>query len=158
MSVTLVIGGQWGDEGKAKIIDYLAPDADYVVRYQGGANAGHTVVTDGKRFAFHLVPSGILYPRVTCVLGGGMVVDPVALEGEMEQLAQKGIDVSGRILISEQAHVVMPYHIVMDRGSEERLGSEAIGTTRKGISPACMDKVGRDGMRMSDFLRSRADL
>ena len=158
MSVTLVIGGQWGDEGKAKIIDYLAPDADYVVRYQGGANAGHTVVTDGKRFAFHLVPSGILYPRVTCVLGGGMVVDPVALEGEMEQLAQKGIDVSGRILISEQAHVVMPYHIVMDRGSEERLGSEAIGTTRKGISPAYMDKVGRDGMRMCDFLRSRADL
>ncbi|MEE9270192.1 MAG: adenylosuccinate synthetase, partial [Candidatus Krumholzibacteria bacterium] len=158
MSVTTIIGGQWGDEGKAKIIDYLARDADYVVRYQGGANAGHTVVVGEKRFAFHLVPSGILYPQITCILGGGMVIDPIALAAEMDQLAAEGIDVTDRILISEQAHVVMPYHILMDKASETRLGGASIGTTCKGISPAYVDKVGRDGMRMYDFLRSRSDL
>ncbi|MFQ5512761.1 MAG: adenylosuccinate synthetase, partial [Candidatus Krumholzibacteriia bacterium] len=157
MPVTLIIGGQWGDEGKAKIIDYLGRDADYVVRFQGGANAGHTVVVDGQRFAFHLVPSGILYPQVTCVLGGGMVVDPAALVGEIDHVAGQGVDVEGRILISEQAHVVMPYHILMDDASETRLGASAIGTTRKGISPAYVDKIGREGLRMGDFLRARAD-
>jgi adenylosuccinate synthase len=158
MSVTTIIGGQWGDEGKAKIIDYLARDADYVARYQGGANAGHTVVVEDKRFAFHLVPSGILYPQITCILGGGMVIDPIALAGEMDQVAAEGIEIAGRILISEQAHVVMPYHILMDKVSEKRLGAASIGTTCKGISPAYVDKVGRDGMRMYDFLRSRSDL
>jgi adenylosuccinate synthase len=157
MPVTLVIGGQWGDEGKAKIIDYLAEDASYVVRYQGGANAGHTVVVDGVRFAFHLVPSGILYPHVTCLLGGGMVIDPIALAAEIDGITAQGIDVGGRIFVSEQAHAVLPYHMQLDAGNEKRLGASSIGTTKKGISPAYMDKVGRKGVRMGDFLRSRAD-
>lgn len=158
MSVALVIGGQWGDEGKAKIIDYLARDADYVVRYQGGANAGHTVVADGRRFAFHLVPSGILYPQVTCVLGGGMVIDPVALVTEIDSVVAEGIDVTGRILVSEQAHVVLPYHIALDRALETRLGKRSIGTTCKGIAPAYVDKVGRRGIRMGDLLRPKAEI
>jgi adenylosuccinate synthase len=157
MPVTLVVGCQWGDEGKAKIVDLLAERADYVVRYQGGANAGHTVVADGRRFAFHLVPSGILYPHATCVLGGGMVIDPLALASEIAGVAEKGIDVAGRILVSEQAHVVFPYHLEIDRGREKRLGSSPIGTTGKGITPAYADKVGRTGVRMGDLLRPRRE-
>jgi adenylosuccinate synthase len=158
MSVSLIIGGQWGDEGKAKIIDYLARDADYVVRYQGGANAGHTVVAEGRRFAFHLLPSGILYPQVTCILGGGMVIDPMALANEIDHVVGKGIDVEGRILVSEQAHLVLPYHVLADRASETKLGSRSIGTTRKGIAPAYTDKAARSGIRVGDFLRTRSDL
>jgi len=158
MSASLIIGGQWGDEGKAKIIDYLARDTDFVVRYQGGANAGHTVVTDGKRFAFHLLPSGLLYPKVKCVLGGGMVIDPFALAKEIDGVVAEGIDVDGRIIISEQAHVVMPYHIMLDGASETKLGARSIGTTRKGIAPAYTDKAARRGIRMGDFLRTRSDL
>jgi adenylosuccinate synthase len=157
MSVTIIIGGQWGDEGKAKIIDFLASDADYVVRFQGGANAGHTVVVGEERFAFHLVPSGILYPRISCILGGGMVIDPAALSGEIEMVKKRGIDVRNRIFISEQAHVVLPYHIMMDLGLEARKGSGCIGTTGKGISPAYVDKVAREGMRMGEFLRPAGD-
>ena len=157
MPVTLVVGGQWGDEGKAKIIDYLARDIDYVVRFQGGANAGHTVVAEGERFAFHLVPSGILYPKVTCILGGGMVIDPMALISEIDDIVGRGINVKDRILISSQAHVVMPYHFAIDSSSESRLGADAIGTTGKGISPAYADKVRRVGIRMGDFVRSEAD-
>jgi len=156
MPATLVIGCQWGDEGKAKIVDYLARDAEYVVRFQGGANAGHTVVVDGTRFAFHLVPAGILYPHATCILAGGMVIDPLALSSELDMLTEKRVDFQGRILISEQAHVVMPYHIRMDRGMEARRGASSIGTTGRGITPAYMDKVGRRGVRMGDFLRPRA--
>ena len=115
MPVTLILGGQWGDEGKAKIIDHLARSSEYVVRYQGGANAGHTVVVGNDRFAFHLVPSGILYPDVKCILGGGMVIDPIALVGEIEGIVSRGIGVSGRVFISSQAHVVMPYHMLLDR-------------------------------------------
>lgn len=158
MPVTLVVGCQWGDEGKAKIIDYLARDADYVVRFQGGANAGHTVVADGERFAFHLVPSGILYPHVVCILGGGMVIDPIALASEIETIVERGIDVDRRVFVSEQAHVVFPYHVEMDRGSETRLGASAIGSTGKGITPAYVDKVGRRGVRMGDLVRPRAEL
>jgi len=157
MPVTLVVGGQWGDEGKAKIIDYLARDIDYVVRFQGGANAGHTVVADGERFAFHLVPSGILYPDVTCVLGGGMVIDPMALISEIDDIVGRGINVKNRILISSQAHVVLPHHFVIDSGSESRMGDNAIGTTGKGISPAYADKVRRVGIRMGDFVRKSED-
>lgn len=157
MPVSLVVGGQWGDEGKAKIIDYLAEDARYVVRYQGGANAGHTVVVDGARFAFHLVPSGILYPHTTCILGGGMVIDPTGLAREIEGVVERGIDVDGRLFVSEQAHAVFPYHFELDEGSEARLGASSIGTTRKGITPAYVDKVGRKGVRMGDFLRPRSD-
>ncbi len=152
MSVTLVIGGQWGDEGKAKIIDFLARDMNYVVRYQGGANAGHTVVVGNERFAFHLVPSGILYPGVKCILGGGMVIDPIALCCEIEFLESRGMEVRKRIFVSEQAHLVLPHHVLMDRGMEEKRGRECIGTTKKGITPAYVDKVAREGMRMAEFL------
>ena len=158
MPVTLILGGQWGDEGKAKIIDHLARSSEYVVRFQGGANAGHTVVVGNDRFAFHLVPSGILYPDVKCILGGGMVIDPIALVGEIEGIVSRGIEVSGRVFISSQAHVVMPYHMLLDRGSEEKKGDEKIGTTQKGISPAYVDKVARDGVRMSDLCRRSSDL
>lgn len=153
MPVTLIIGGQWGDEGKAKIIDHLAPTSEIVVRYQGGANAGHTVVVGEDRFAFHLVPSGILYPDVTCILGGGMVIDPIALLGELEGIKARGIDVTGRIFVSSQAHVVLPYHQALDRGFEEKKGRDKIGTTQKGISPAYSDKVARSGVRMCDLTR-----
>ncbi|HEX6790538.1 MAG TPA: adenylosuccinate synthase [Candidatus Krumholzibacteria bacterium] len=161
MPVTLVVGGQWGDEGKAKIIDYLARGMDIVVRYQGGANAGHTVVVGNERFAFRQVPSGILYPRVTCVLGGGMVIDPHALMAEIDDIRSRGVDVEGRILVSAQAHLVMPYHILLDCESEDRRSASAeggIGTTRKGISPAYADKARREGIRASDLTRSPADL
>lgn len=158
MPVTLVVGGQWGDEGKAKIIDYLARDVDIVARYQGGANAGHTVVVGSERFAFRQVPSGILYPRVTCVLGGGMVIDPSALIEEIDAIAQRGVKVGGRILISAQAHLVLPYHILLDCDSEDRRGDESIGTTRKGISPAYADKARREGIRAADLLRTPSDL
>jgi hypothetical protein len=161
MPVTLVVGGQWGDEGKAKIIDYLARGTDYVVRYQGGANAGHTVVVGKEKFAFRQVPSGILYPRVTCVLGGGMVIDPWALIEEINGIAARGVEVEGRILVSEQAHLVLPYHVLLDCESEDRRSSSVeggIGTTRKGISPAYADKARREGIRASDLTRSSADL
>jgi len=157
MPVTLVVGGQWGDEGKAKIIDYLARDADVVARYQGGANAGHTVVVGRERFAFHLVPSGILYPRVKCVLGGGMVIDPMALVREIDGLVPRRVEVARRILVSAQAHLVMPYHLRLDRASEEKKGAECIGTTGKGIAPAYADKAAREGIRMADLTRKRAD-
>jgi adenylosuccinate synthase len=158
MPVTLITGGQWGDEGKAKIIDHLAPSSDFVVRFQGGANAGHTVVVGEDRFAFHLVPSGILYPDVTCILGGGMVIDPNALVAEIKSIASRGIDVTGRVFVSSQAHVVLPYHVALDRGSEEKKGLDKIGTTQKGIAPAYVDKVARDGVRMSDLCMRPSDL
>jgi adenylosuccinate synthase len=158
MPVTLVVGGQWGDEGKAKIIDYLAREMDVVVRYQGGANAGHTVVVGNERFAFRQVPSGILYPRVTCVLGGGMVIDPHALIQEIDEIRARGIDVEGRILVSAQAHLVLPYHILLDCEAEDRRADGGIGTTRKGISPAYADKARREGIRASDLTRGPADL
>jgi adenylosuccinate synthase len=158
MPVTLIIGGQWGDEGKAKIIDHLAPSSDIVVRYQGGANAGHTVVVGDDRFAFHLVPSGILYPSVTCILGGGMVIDPIALVSEIEGVKARGLDVKGRVFVSSQAHVVLPYHQALDIGSEEKKGRDKIGTTHKGISPAYSDKVARTGVRMSDLAKSPSEV
>jgi adenylosuccinate synthase len=158
MPVTLVVGGQWGDEGKAKIIDYLARDVDVVVRYQGGANAGHTVVVGNEKFAFHQVPSGILYPKVTCVLGGGMVIDPLALVAEIDGIVSRGVDTQGRILVSAQAHLVLPYHVLLDCDSEDRRSDGGIGTTRKGIAPAYADKALREGIRMADLLRTPASL
>jgi adenylosuccinate synthase len=152
MPVSLVIGGQWGDEGKAKIVDTIGRHADYVVRFQGGANAGHTVIVGKELFKFHLVPSGILYPHITCILGGGMVIDPLALIGEIDELTSRGIDVDGRIFVSGQAHVVLPHHIITDMETEERQGVGRIGSTGKGIMPAYRDKIGRNGMRMCDFL------
>jgi adenylosuccinate synthase len=146
-----VVGAQWGDEGKGKVIDELAYRADYVVRYQGGGNAGHRVVHGDEEFAFHLVPAGILHPNVTCVIGNGVVVDPRGLLAEMEHLRQLGVDLN-RLLVSERAHVVMPYHFVLDRLEEESRGVDRIGTVMRGIGPAYVDKYSRVGIRMADLL------
>ncbi len=151
MSVMAIVGAQWGDEGKGKIIDELAGRTEYVVRYQGGGNAGHRVVFGDNEFAFHLVPAGILHPHVTCIIGNGVVVDPGALITELENLGKLGVDTS-RLYISERAHVVMPYHVVLDRLEEESRGLEKIGTVLRGIGPAYVDKYSRVGIRMADLL------
>src|SRR5256712_3392542 len=151
MAVVAVIGAQWGDEGKGKIVDELAMNAQYVVRYQGGSNAGHRVVHEKGEFAFRLVPSGILYPNTTCIIGNGVVVDPKGLIAEMDELKHLGVDIS-RLFISERAHVVMPYHFLLDRLEEEARGADKIGTTQRGISPAYVDKHARIGIRMADLL------
>jgi adenylosuccinate synthase len=158
MSATVIVGGQWGDEGKAKVVDFLMPDHDVVVRYQGGANAGHTVVNDAGRFAFHQIPSGLLYPHVTGILGNGMVVDPFAFLDELQDLMRRGIDVSGRIRISSAAQVVMPFHRLLDNLYESDLKGAGIGSTGKGIGPAYADKHARSGLRMSAFLRDKEEL
>ncbi|MCK4236237.1 MAG: adenylosuccinate synthase [Candidatus Krumholzibacteria bacterium] len=158
MPATVIIGGQWGDEGKAKIVDYLMSDHDVVIRYQGGANAGHTVVTEAGRFAFHQVPSGVLYPHVTGILGNGMVVDPFAFLDELGALLSRGIDFEGRLFISSAAHAVLPFHRVLDNLYEADLMDENIGSTGKGIGPAYSDKFSRRGMRMGDFTLDKADL
>jgi adenylosuccinate synthase len=151
MVVVAVIGAQWGDEGKGKIVDELSMSADFVVRYQGGSNAGHRVVHEKGEFAFRLVPSGILYPNTTCIIGNGVVVDPKGLIEEMEQLQSQGIDIS-RLYISERAHVVMPYHFLLDRLEEEARGADKIDSTQRGIGPAYVDKHARSGIRMADLL------
>jgi len=151
MSVLAIIGAQWGDEGKGKIVDELSTRADFVVRYQGGSNAGHRVVHEKGEFAFRLVPSGILLPGTTCVIGNGVVVDPKGLLAEMQELQAQGIDTS-HLYISERAHVVMPYHFLLDRLEEEARGAEKIGSTQRGISPAYVDKHARIGIRMVDLL------
>ena len=151
MPAYAVIGGQWGDEGKGKVIDYLAGDVDSVVRYAGGNNAGHTVVNDKGTFQLHLVPSGICWPNVYGIIGNGVVVDPDVLVGELAEIAARGIDTS-KLFISERAHVIMPYHVVLDRLEEEARGDAAIGTTGRGIGPAYMDKTGRMGIRVGDLL------
>ncbi len=151
MPAYAVIGGQWGDEGKGKVIDYLAGNVDGVVRYAGGNNAGHTVVNDKGTFQLHLVPSGICWPNVYGIIGNGVVVDPDVLIGELTEIGSRGIDTS-KLFISERAHVIMPYHIVLDRLEEEARGEGAIGTTGRGIGPAYMDKTGRMGIRVGDLL------
>ncbi len=151
MPAYAVIGGQWGDEGKGKVIDYLAGDVDGVVRYAGGNNAGHTVVNDKGTFQLHLVPSGICWPGVYGIIGNGVVVDPDALVKELTEIASRGIDTS-RLYVSERAHVIMPYHVVLDHFEEEARGAAAIGTTGRGIGPAYMDKIGRAGIRVGDLL------
>jgi adenylosuccinate synthase len=151
MAVIAVIGAQWGDEGKGKIVDELAMHADYVVRYQGGSNAGHRVVHEKGEFAFRLVPSGILYPNTMCIIGNGVVVDPKGLIAEMEELSRAGVDVS-HLYISERAHVVMPYHFLLDRLEEQARGADKIDSTQRGIGPAYVDKHARQGIRMADLL------
>ncbi|HVB20985.1 MAG TPA: adenylosuccinate synthase [Ktedonobacteraceae bacterium] len=151
MTVVAVIGAQWGDEGKGKIVDELAMNADFVVRYQGGSNAGHRVVHEKGEFAFRLVPSGILYPNTTCIIGNGMVVDPKGLIAEMSELQRLGVDVS-HLYISERAHVVMPYHFLLDRLEEEARGADKIDSTQRGIGPAYVDKHARIGIRMGELL------
>lgn len=158
MPATVIVGGQWGDEGKAKVVDYLMLNFDVVIRYQGGANAGHTVVTNGKTFAFHLVPSGILYPHVTGILGNGMVVDPFEFLNEVQELVSRGVDVEGRLFISSAAHIVLPHHKVLDNLFETDLKKQAIGSTGKGIGPTYACKFNRTGLRMGDFLLSKEEL
>lgn len=153
-----VLGAQWGDEGKGKIVDMLTPHFSTVARYQGGHNAGHTVFVHGKKFVLHLIPSGILHPGVTCIIGNGVVVDPQALFKEIDELARMGIAVDGRLLISEKAHVILPYHRELDVLSEARRGERKIGTTSRGIGPAYEDKIGRRGIRICDLLGDRAAL
>ncbi|MCE2463279.1 MAG: adenylosuccinate synthase [Dehalococcoidia bacterium] len=150
MPAHAVIGGQWGDEGKGKVVDFLAEKAHCVVRYQGGNNAGHTVVTQKGEFSLHLVPSGILWPQVTCIIGNGVVVDPDVLIEEMDNLESRGIDTS-RLYVSERAHLIMPYHILLDRLEERARGSEALGTTGRGVGPAYTDKTGRMGIRAGEL-------
>lgn len=152
MSVTILVGAQWGDEGKGKIVHFLSREADIVARYQGGANAGHTVVVGDQTYILHLLPVGALWPHVTSVIGAGVVIDPIDLMGEIEQLQKAGIDLSGRLLISHQAHLIMPYHKLLDRMVEEKSSREKIGTTGRGIGPAYMDKVTRTGIRIVDLL------
>jgi adenylosuccinate synthase len=152
-----VIGAQWGDEGKGKIVDLLTPHFSIVARYQGGHNAGHTVYAQGTRYVLHLIPSGILHPRVTCVIGNGVVVDPRALFEEVDFLGAQGIEVDNRLLISERAHLILPYHRELELLSEARRGDSKIGTTSRGIGPAYEDKVGRRGIRVVD-LRDAAAL
>ena len=151
MPATVVVGTQWGDEGKGKLTDLLARDMDMVVRYQGGHNAGHRIVVDGEEFALQLVPSGILYPCVTPVIGNGVVVDPAVLLLELDKLIERDVDVS-RLVMSGNAHMIMPYHQELDRLTERFLGRNALGTTKRGIGPAYADKSSRVGLRVQDLL------
>ncbi|MFA6320442.1 MAG: adenylosuccinate synthase [Candidatus Omnitrophota bacterium] len=150
MSNMVILGAQWGDEGKGKVIDIFTRKVDFVVRYQGGNNAGHTVVIDDAEFILHLIPSGILHERKICVIGNGVVVDPKALLDEISMLKSRDIDVDGRLFISESAHVIFPYHKKLDELKEQKL--KKIGTTKKGIGPCYSDKVARSGIRMADLL------
>jgi adenylosuccinate synthase len=155
MSVTVIVGAQWGDEGKGKITDYLAERSEVVVRYQGGNNAGHTVEKDGVQYKLHLIPSGILYPDKICVIGNGVVVDPSALLKEIEDLKAKGVEVKeDNLKISDRAHVVFPYHIKEDELEEKGKGDEDLGTTKKGIGPCYRDKTERIGIRMCDLMNA----
>src|SRR5438552_18135661 len=148
----IVIGGaQWGDEGKGKITDLLAEQVDAVVRFQGGNNAGHTIVRDGEEWKLHLIPSGILYPGKRCVIGNGVVIDPGVLIEELDSLRARRIDVSG-LRISANAHLIMPYHLLLDSAGETKLGRLQIGTTRRGIGPCYADKAARLGLRVQDLL------
>jgi adenylosuccinate synthase len=151
MPSIVIVGAQWGDEGKGKVVDLLAERADVVIRFQGGNNAGHTIVRNGETWKFHLIPSGILYPGKACVIGNGVVVDPKVLLSELDGLRARGIDVSG-LKISANAHVIMPYHIILDHSGEARLGKLEIGTTKRGIGPAYADKASRLGIRVQDML------
>ncbi|MGE4159504.1 MAG: adenylosuccinate synthase [Planctomycetota bacterium] len=151
MSNICVVGLQWGDEGKGKIVDLLTSRFDIVARYQGGSNAGHTVVAD-KKYVLHLIPSGILHPACSCVIGNGVVIDPEPFLAEVDTLSKSGIDVGGRLWLSDRAHLVMPWHKVIDKALEASMGSKAIGTTGRGIGPCYTDKVSRSGIRVGDLM------
>jgi len=154
MSSVVVVGTQWGDEGKGKIVDLLTRYADCIVRFQGGNNAGHTLVVDGQKFVFHIIPSGILYENKRCMIGNGVIIDPGVLLGEISELHEKGLPVTpDRLIISENAHLIMPYHQSMDHAKEASLADgKKIGTTGRGIGPCYMDKVGRSGIKFGDLL------
>ena len=152
MANTVLVGAQWGDEGKGKIIDLLTERADFVVRSQGGANAGHTVVVGDEEFILHLVPSGVLHGGKQCIIGNGVVLDPKVLLEEIDTLRGKGVHIDGNLFVSETAHIVMPYHMLLDGLREKLKGKSAVGTTLRGISPAYMDKVGYTGIRAMDLI------
>src|ERR1700759_3380574 len=155
MANTILVGAQWGDEGKGKIIDFLTEDADIVVRSQGGNNAGHTVIVGGDKYVLHLIPSGILRPGKMCVIGNGVVIDPVAVAVEIKGLREAGVSVTGEnLMISDSAHLVLPYHRMIDERREQRKGKNKIGTTKRGIGPAYGDKAARVGLRMIDLINA----
>ncbi|MBI3340454.1 MAG: adenylosuccinate synthase [Chloroflexi bacterium] len=156
MPVTVILGTQWGDEGKGKAIDTFAGDFDFAARYNGGNNAGHTIINEFGEFKIHLVPSGIFYPRVKCLIGGGVVIDPAVLIEEMKSLGHAGVKLEKRLFISPRAHVIMPYHKILDGLYEEAKGAGATGTTRRGIGPTFADKVSYNGIRWSDFADKEA--
>jgi adenylosuccinate synthase len=151
-----VLGAQWGDEGKGKIVDLLTPNFQIVARYQGGHNAGHTVYANGRKFVLRLLPSGILHPGITCVIGNGVVVDPEALFAEIDELAGAGIAIDNRLIVSDKAHLILPYHRELDLLSEARRGERKIGTTSRGIGPAYEDKIARRGVRVGDLANVQA--
>ncbi len=151
-SSVAVVGMQWGDEGKGKVIDLLSENAHHIARAQGGNNAGHTIVANGKEFRFHLIPSGILYPHTKCYIGGGTVIDPLSILAEMDDLTRHGISNVKRLYISFYAHIVLPYHRIIDQLSEKKKGGSAIGTTGRGIGPCYTDKISRCGIRLADLL------
>ena len=153
MANTVLIGSQWGDEGKGKVIDVLTENADWVVRYQGGNNAGHTVIVGDQKYVLHLTPSGILRPTAKCVIGNGLVVDPIGLADELQDLEKRGIEFQDRLFISDRAHLVLQYHKELDGAKEAKLETgKKIGTTKRGIGPAYIDKADRSGLRMGDVL------
>ena len=162
MPATVVLGTQWGDEGKGKAVDYLADRMDLVVRYQGGNNAGHTIIAEGRLLKLNLVPSGILYPHITNVIADGVVVDPAVLLGELDELTAAGLDVSG-LRLSLNAHLIMPYHLELEKVTQRFLGKNALGTTKRGIGPAYADRAARVGIRVQDLydekiLREKLDV
>lgn len=152
----VVLGAQWGDEGKGKIVDLLTDRVKYVVRYQGGHNAGHTLIINGEKTVLRLIPSGILRDNVTCLIGNGVVLSPAALMQEMGELESRGVKVRERLLISEACPLILPYHVAMDHAREAALGKKAIGTTGRGIGPAYEDKVARRGLRVGDLFNREA--
>jgi adenylosuccinate synthase len=156
MPILVVVGAQWGDEGKGKIVDVLTEKADIVARYQGGHNAGHTVVINNRKFVLHLIPSGILHKNTVCIIGNGVVVEPEALIKEIRDLRRRGIKVSDNLLVSGNAHLIMPYHLALDSASEKTKGKKCIGTTGRGIGPTYVDKMARSGIRVGDLLNPEA--
>ena len=152
MPIIVIVGAQWGDEGKGKIVDVLTGKADIVARYQGGHNAGHTVVISNSKFVLHLIPSGILHKNTVCIIGNGVVVEPKALIEEITDLKKRGIKIAGNLLISRNAHLIMPYHLLIDSASEKTKGKKCIGTTGRGIGPTYVDKMARTGIRVGDLL------
>src|ERR1044071_5769154 len=152
----VVLGAQWGDEGKGKIVGLLTPHFSIVARYQGGHNAGHTVYVNGVKFVLRLIPSGILHAGITCIIGNGLVVDPAALFAEVDELTKNGIDVASRLVISDKAHLILPYHRDLDLLSEARRGERKIGTTSRGMGPAYEDKIARRGIRVGDLADPQA--
>ena len=147
----IIVGCQWGDEGKGKIVDLLAADADIIARFQGGANAGHTIIVEDKKYVLHLIPSGIIHPGKICVIGNGVVLDPFGFKEELDFLTSQGIDYKGRLFISAAANLVLPYHKLIDAVEEKNRGTSSIGTTKRGIGPAYVDKVARHGIRIADI-------